>query len=448
MNPLAFIQNQQQPYNGNPLAALQSLIMGQGQPEQDPFGGQIPVQSPQPNQYGWDSLNKLAAIDAQEPSYLDYGQGVMPGPQANYSNTPIGNQMNAGGPQLPVQSNKNTATLIQQQLGALPQSQPDTVSNILSGRFNQPDETAGMGGGTNYGDYSQGIVSSALGKPAVGPQFAEARQGEIMKQLIAMKRLEQMAGAGGNTVFAQKLALLNNDPATKNLPEAQKLALAQASQGAGMAYGSNGMSVMPGYIPASTSIKSAEAGAKEQGKSNVEVIMQPKIKAGETAAIEQTKAITQGQIDLPKMVDNGTNAINQIDALLKHPGLKQSIGIPSYLPVIRGTPRADFEARKAQLDSEAFLQAFAAMRGAGAISNIEGEKATTAISRMKNAQSEPEFIAAGNELKTILGQGIQRQRNLATGVTFQSNGGGNQQPSGPDLSDPGFQAFLRSKRHL
>lgn len=52
-----------------------------------------------------------------------------------------------------------------------------------------------------------------------------------------------------------------------------------------------------------------------------------------------------------------------------------------------------------QLKGQAFLQAFASMRGAGQISNIEGTKATEAIIRNQQYQSDADFAASLRDLR-------------------------------------------------
>jgi hypothetical protein len=81
-------------------------------------------------------------------------------------------------------------------------------------------------------------------------------------------------------------------------------------------------------------------------------------------------------------------------------------GIPG-VRFIPGTQAAGFDALLEQVQGGAFLKAFNDLRGGGAITQIEGEKATTALTRVRRAQSETEFVKAAREFVEILRNGIK-----------------------------------------
>jgi hypothetical protein len=81
-------------------------------------------------------------------------------------------------------------------------------------------------------------------------------------------------------------------------------------------------------------------------------------------------------------------------------------GIPG-VRFIPGTQAAGFDALLEQVQGGAFLKAFNDLRGGGAITQIEGEKATTALTRVRRAQSEIEFVKAAREFVEILRNGIK-----------------------------------------
>ena len=62
------------------------------------------------------------------------------------------------------------------------------------------------------------------------------------------------------------------------------------------------------------------------------------------------------------------------------------------------------------------MEAFNILRGAGAITEKEGEKGTAAIMRMNKASNEKEYIAAGRELQEILRAGKERSQAKAGGA--------------------------------
>lgn len=63
-----------------------------------------------------------------------------------------------------------------------------------------------------------------------------------------------------------------------------------------------------------------------------------------------------------------------------------------------------------QLRGQAFLQAFDTLKGGGAITEIEGEKAEQAIARLSQTQYEPDFAQALKELRDIMAVGMERAR--------------------------------------
>jgi len=92
-----------------------------------------------------------------------------------------------------------------------------------------------------------------------------------------------------------------------------------------------------------------------------------------------------------------------------HPGFESVIGagIPG-LRFVPGTQSADFDAFMEQVQGGAFLKAYNALRGTGQITEKEGEKATTALSRMKRSQSEAGFVKAAREFEGVVRSAVQR----------------------------------------
>lgn len=121
-------------------------------------------------------------------------------------------------------------------------------------------------------------------------------------------------------------------------------------------------------------------------------------------------------------VEKAQDAIAQIDSLIggkgkdgkeaaAHPGFGQAVGlgIPG-LKYVPGTDTADFNKRLDQLKGGAFLEAFQTLKGGGQITEVEGKKATAAITRMDTAQSEDEFVKAATEFRGILARGIEKAK--------------------------------------
>jgi hypothetical protein len=149
----------------------------------------------------------------------------------------------------------------------------------------------------------------------------------------------------------------------------------------------------------------------------------------QAAATETAKAKAEAKFkaeqDLPKSIASGELAIKQVDELLKHPGFATAVGASSkfdprnYFP---GTDAAGFKARFDQSKGGTFLQGFESLKGGGAITAIEGEKATQAIDRMSTATSEEEFKQAAEDYKAAIRTGIDRAKAKAGGSAIMPSG--------------------------
>lgn len=115
------------------------------------------------------------------------------------------------------------------------------------------------------------------------------------------------------------------------------------------------------------------------------------------AAAAQKKAGTlqgQAQVDLPKVQQAAATTLKYIDDVLADPNLASVTGAEAYVPTVRSTSR-DTEARINQLGGRAFLSAFESLKGGGAITEIEGQKATAALARLTDLkQSDAGFKKA------------------------------------------------------
>lgn len=103
--------------------------------------------------------------------------------------------------------------------------------------------------------------------------------------------------------------------------------------------------------------------------------------------------------------------LNQLEA---HPGMSGAVGwqgaLPDWMAMPSGTDEAGFGSVLNQVQGQAFLQAFESLKGGGQITEIEGRKATQAISRLNRSLSETEFKAAVEELRKVLTTAQDRAR--------------------------------------
>lgn len=159
---------------------------------------------------------------------------------------------------------------------------------------------------------------------------------------------------------------------------------------------------------------------------------QPTLKAEQTQAATEARMRTERREDararLPGALIDARRTFGRLNQLRTHDALAAAVGASSWLPVIRGTDRADFVSRMNQITGGAFLQAFETLKGGGQITQIEGEKATQAITRMSEATSEEAFFAAMNDYAEAIQDGILKLQAAAeveqTGIDIPWLSGG------------------------
>lgn len=130
--------------------------------------------------------------------------------------------------------------------------------------------------------------------------------------------------------------------------------------------------------------------------------------AGETQA---TAAAGLGQV-----IENANLTLGAIKDIMTNPAFNDRVGMKAVLPAIPGTAGVGFDAQVDQLKGQVFLRAFESLRGAGAITEQEGQAATKAMSRLDRRQSPEDFRAALGELQGIISRGVQRAQAKAAGA--------------------------------
>tara|TARA_R110000782_G_scaffold33060_3_gene80177 strand:- start:48 stop:929 length:882 start_codon:yes stop_codon:yes gene_type:complete len=140
---------------------------------------------------------------------------------------------------------------------------------------------------------------------------------------------------------------------------------------------------------------------------------------------ESGMELTVGADGSVRFLENGTGAdnpnapsspesmISSIDGILSDPALDKSTGALSLLQAVPGTPMYRFGQRTKQLEGQAFLQAFESLKGAGQITEVEGNKATQAMGRLSTWQSPEDYRDALGELRNVLVLGSQRPQGWA-----------------------------------
>ena len=172
-----------------------------------------------------------------------------------------------------------------------------------------------------------------------------------------------------------------------------------------------------GNLPLQESLAAARERGTLTTKNQVtaQAILPKVIADAETALQGITGMIGSAQVD-----KTGTISYPQ-GGTLAHPGFESAVGagLPG-LKYVPGSSAADFNKRFDQVMGGAFLDAYESLRGANAITDIEGAKGTAAKTRMSTAQSEVEFVRAARELESIVRKGIERAKAKA-GVVSGGN---------------------------
>jgi hypothetical protein len=140
---------------------------------------------------------------------------------------------------------------------------------------------------------------------------------------------------------------------------------------------------------------------------------QPKDVAGKESAEEVGKARGQAIATLPTTIANAEQTLQVIKSLKEDPYRERATGLSSVFNAIPATGGFDYAQKLEQLKGRTFLEAFQALKGGGAITELEGKKAEAAIARLNPGQSEKSFLEALNELEQIVGAGIERAKQKA-----------------------------------
>jgi GH24 family phage-related lysozyme (muramidase) len=148
----------------------------------------------------------------------------------------------------------------------------------------------------------------------------------------------------------------------------------------------------------------------------------PKDVAGKERQEEIGKAQGQAIVDLPRVENNARTILETMDSLEGDPYLPRMIGpMDSRMPNWSGDS-ARVQSKLDKIQGQTFLQAFTALKGAGAITDIEGRKATDSLSRLQalgvNDQDYPSALA---EFRNDVGQLVEVAR-------AKTRGGGADQP--------------------
>jgi hypothetical protein len=122
------------------------------------------------------------------------------------------------------------------------------------------------------------------------------------------------------------------------------------------------------------------------------------------------------EFGLPQTEQTAREALSLAAKLIRHPGFEAAVGMPNPfkggfgLFNIPGTPAADFANMSKQARSKTFMAARESLKGAGQVTDFEGQKAETALAAMDAATSESEYKRALQDYVDAIAAGVQIAR--------------------------------------
>jgi hypothetical protein len=159
------------------------------------------------------------------------------------------------------------------------------------------------------------------------------------------------------------------------------------------------------------------------------VVSSPIDNAGKARDQQAGQAWGQAQVDLPKVVSSADALRGYINKVRNDPNLSRMTGaLQGRFMNITGTA-GDVQARIDQLKGKGFLQAFQELKGAGAITEKEGEKAEQAFARLANmAVTDEAYIAALDDFNDEIERLVQLAQLKAQGPGAWQGGGATPTP--------------------
>lgn len=223
-------------------------------------------------------------------------------------------------------------------------------------------------------------------------------QRQLLDDQYKKAQIEQMNQGGSTGVLLNRL---------QTEPGLMDTYLGKANASKGLKSEGGKITSASGYDESLEATERAKAKGRAEGKAVGET------KGEAEAGLSDFVATTEAQLFvIDQMIGNKDAGIGE------HPGLEAAVGgVSSKLPSLRDDT-VDFEALLEQARSGAFLTSIKQLQGMGALSNAEGQVATAAATRMKNATSEDGFRKAAAEYREQIRKGVDRMRNKA-GVQSQ-----------------------------
>lgn len=368
----------------------------------------------------------------QQVASLDPSVGMVT-PDANSQFTPQADQ--------PVASDPKTQRILgtmmnpqpmggapQQMAQAAPQGGPDL------------DKLSVMAGG-NAGALPSGAQQSGPSMAqllaAGGNQWLNPNQSAIVKALLGQKLKEQDPARALDMEYKRAQIAKLTDPNARD-KFGNSVIWGQNADGDWVAMQpSSGGGLVPAQTPDGIKLSPPGIGQVNLGTSyafrdrNGKVVNEAPIdNAGKAAAAASGKAQGEAAFDLPRVEQNAQQTLDVLERMKTHPGRAGSTGFIEGMLPSRTSDQVDFQSLADQTQGQSFLQAFQMLKGAGQITDIEGRKATEAISRLGNQRlSDDDYLRAISDLEDVVRTGLARARKQA-GQGASSDSGGSPQSGG------------------
>jgi len=248
------------------------------------------------------------------------------------------------------------------------------------------------------GDFLDGLKNRIAGGLSImNPQAGQAYMQQQIMHAVLPQLLQQTGGD-----LPRALALLQNpklqeqiygNPTSLGEMKAGNVSVPVYAQGGKVGYA---------------------AGGGQAGLNNL-VQFGNQVTQSNAAAEAAGKAQGTNAVGLPQALAQADQAISLIDNIKNDPALSKAIGpIAGRLPAMGGE-QANVVAKIDQLRGQAFLQAWQALKGAGArITNTESMKATDAIGRLQRTQSPEGFNQALSDLRDVI-VGVRTRAGVMAG---------------------------------
>ena len=139
--------------------------------------------------------------------------------------------------------------------------------------------------------------------------------------------------------------------------------------------------------------------------------------------MEEQLGQTRGKqlVEAPKALATAQDTLQVVKQLSEHKGLNDMLGVSGIaMRNLPGSKAAGALSLHDQVTAKAFLNVFETLKGAGAITDTEGTKGTSAILRLKLSLSPSEYREAIKEFKEVVEKGMRKaERDAAEYYSLQ-----------------------------